>query len=117
MVRKNGTKKSINDTVIYWQQKLLNSNKYYFYKLKPSMLEENMCVVYVIFDISTDEALYVGRTKKLRRRLYNNHLHSNKANAKLKKYIVEIIEIIQKSIIIKMQKHGLKIIVIFNILK
>ena len=35
------------------------------------------------------EALYVGRTKNLRRRLYTNHLHGPWANARLKKYLVE----------------------------
>jgi excinuclease UvrABC nuclease subunit len=53
------------------------------------MLEENLAVVYVIFDKSTDQALYVGRTKKLRRRLYTNHLQGNKSTARLKKYLVE----------------------------
>ena len=33
--------------------------------------------------------LYVGRTKDLRRRLYTNHLHGPKTNARLKKYLVE----------------------------
>jgi hypothetical protein len=33
--------------------------------------------------------VYVGRTKKLRRRLYTNHLHGNKSTARLKQYIVE----------------------------
>lgn len=37
----------------------------------------------------TDEALYVGRTRKLRRRLYTNHLQDPKSTARLKKYIVE----------------------------
>jgi predicted GIY-YIG superfamily endonuclease len=53
------------------------------------MLAEDMAVVYAIFDMSTDKALYVGRTKKLRRRLYTNHLQGNKSTARLKKYIVE----------------------------
>ena len=53
------------------------------------MLEENIAVVYAIFDKNTCEALYVGRTKKLRRRLYTNHLQGNKSTARLKKYIVE----------------------------
>lgn len=66
-----------------------DSAKHYFQVLKPSMLEENLAVVYVIFDKNTDEALYVGRTKRLRRRLYTNHLQGNESTARLKKYIVE----------------------------
>jgi len=65
------------------------SKKYFFNSLVPSMLDEDMAAVYAIFDSNTGEALYVGRTKKLRRRLYTNHLHGNKATARLKKYIVE----------------------------
>lgn len=77
------------ESAIRWQEKLLASDKYYFKTLQPSMLAEDMAVVYVIFDKSTNEAPYVGRTRKLRRRLYTNHLQSNKSTARLKKYIVE----------------------------
>lgn len=45
--------------------------------------------VYVIFLKNTGETLYVGRTKKLRRRLYTNHLMGPMTNARLKKYLVE----------------------------
>lgn len=69
--------------------KIQKSRKFHFSELLPSMLEENLAVVYVIFDKSTDQALYVGRTKKLRRRLYTNHLQGNKSTARLKKYLVE----------------------------
>lgn len=77
------------ESAIRWKEKLLASNKYYFKTLQPSMLVEDMAVVYAIFDKFTDEALYVGRTRKLRRRLYTNHLQGNKSTARLKKYIVE----------------------------
>ncbi|GEM_PF-1851756 len=77
------------ESAVRWKEKLLASDKYYFKTLQPSILAEDMAVVYVIFDKSTDEALYVGRTKKLRRRLYTNHLQGNKSTARLKKYIVE----------------------------
>ncbi|WP_206812574.1 GIY-YIG nuclease family protein [Paradesulfitobacterium ferrireducens] len=56
------------ESAIRWKEKLLANDKYYFKTLLPSMLAEDMAVVYVIFDKSTDEALYVGRTRKLRRR-------------------------------------------------
>lgn len=68
---------------------LQNATKYYFGDLVPSMLEEDLAVVYVIFDKTNDRTLYVGRTKKLKRRLYTNHLHGNKSTARLKKYLVE----------------------------
>lgn len=34
------------ESVIHWKEKLLASNNYYFKTLQPSMLEENMAVVY-----------------------------------------------------------------------
>lgn len=68
---------------------LLNSRRFYFNSLVPSDLPEDTAGVYVIYDSTTGEALYVGRTKKLRRRLYTNHLQGNKSTARLKKYIVE----------------------------
>ena len=77
------------ESAINWKEKLLENNKYYFKTLRPSMLVEDMAVVYAIFNKSTDEALYVGRTRKLRRRLYTNHLQGNKSTARLKKYLVE----------------------------
>ncbi|RQN12497.1 hypothetical protein EHW71_02455 [Clostridium butyricum] len=61
----------------------------YFKNLTPSMLEEDLKVVYAISNKNTDSVLYVGRTKKLRRRLYTNHLQGNKSTARLKKYLVE----------------------------
>lgn len=71
---------------------LLSSRRFYFDSLVPSDLPEDAASVYVIFNRITDEALYVGRTKKLRRRLYTNHLQGNKSTARLKKYIVEDME-------------------------
>ncbi|GAA0778370.1 hypothetical protein GCM10008908_35190 [Clostridium subterminale] len=68
---------------------ITSSEKYYFENLVPSKLKEDLAVVYAIVDKNTLETLYVGRTKKLRRRLYTNHLQGNKSTARLKKYIVE----------------------------
>jgi len=68
---------------------IISREKYYFKNLIPSKLEEDLAVVYAIIDKNTLETLYVGRTKKLRRRLYTNHLQGNKSTARLKKYIVE----------------------------
>lgn len=45
--------------------------------------------MYAIFCKDTGETLYVGRTKNIRQRLYNNHLHGPFTNARLKKYLVE----------------------------
>ena len=67
---------------------LTGSKKYYFSDLKPSDLQER-AGVYAIFDKETGENLYVGRTKNLRQRLYNNHLMGPKTNARLKKYLME----------------------------
>jgi len=67
---------------------LTGSQKYYFSDLKPSDLQER-AGVYAIFDSETGENLYVGRTKNLRQRLYNNHLMGPKSNARLKKYLTE----------------------------
>lgn len=57
--------------------------------MTPSDIPEFASGVYAIFDSTTNETLYVGRTKNLRRRLYTNHLHGPKTNARLKKYLVE----------------------------
>lgn len=63
--------------------------KYHFSNLKPSNLVDGLPVVYAIFDKDTGETLYVGRTKNLRRRLYTNHLMGPRANARLKKYLMD----------------------------
>ena len=80
-------KKEITDIVT----RIEKADKIFFDSLVPSILEDDKKVVYIIFDKDNteEEALYVGRTKKLRRRLYTNHLHGNKTTARLKKYLVE----------------------------
>lgn len=65
----------------------LSGDKYYFSALKPSNIPDKLPGVYAIFNSS--EALYVGRTKNLRRRLYTNHLMGPLSNARLKKYLIE----------------------------
>ena len=69
-------------------RQFLASKKYYFSELKPSDLPERPGV-YAIFHTDTGETLYVGRTKNLRQRLYNNHLHGPITNARFKKYLTE----------------------------
>ena len=66
---------------------MLNSNRYFFDKLKPSDLQDGLAVVYAIFEKDSDICLYVGRTKNLRQRLYTNHLMGSSASARLKKYL------------------------------
>ena len=68
---------------------LLSSQRYDFADLVPSKLENKLAVVYAIFDKHEGSTLYVGRTKNLRQRLYNNHLMGPESNARLKKYLVE----------------------------
>jgi len=43
------------ESAVRWKEKLLAGDKYYFKTLQPSMLAEDMAVVYAIFDKSTDE--------------------------------------------------------------
>lgn len=68
---------------------ILSAPKYYFSDLKPSMLQDGLEVVYAITHQYSGEVLYVGRTKNLRQRLYNNHLMGPVTNARLKKYLIE----------------------------
>jgi hypothetical protein len=75
------------------QQRMLDSKKVYFSNLKPSDLQIDLCVVYAITNFHTNEILYVGKTTKLRRRLYTNHLMGNLATARLKKYLIDDTEI------------------------
>ena len=71
------------------QKQMQDCKKIYFSELKPSDLDEDLCVVYAITNFRTNEILYVGKTTKLRRRLYTNHLMGNLATARLKKYLID----------------------------
>ena len=70
-------------------EQFLNGEKYKFSELVPSDLKDKLAVVYAIFDKEDGSCFYVGRTKNLRQRLYNNHLMGPKSNARLKKYLTE----------------------------
>jgi Nuclease subunit of the excinuclease complex len=61
---------------------------YSFSDVKPSDLPQK-AGVYIIMLKDTKEVLYVGRTRNIRQRIYNNHLMGNKSTARLKKYLVE----------------------------
>lgn len=67
---------------------LFNSKVYAFSSVVPSDLPEK-AGVYVIWLKDTEEVLYVGRTRNIRQRLYTNHLMGNKSSARLKKYLVD----------------------------
>lgn len=60
----------------------------HFDSLVPSKLAV-LGAVYAIGIRDTDQILYVGRTKDLRRRLYTNHLMGNESTARLKKYLTK----------------------------
>lgn len=66
----------------------INEVAYSFSGLKPSDLPQK-AGVYIIMIKDTEEVLYVGRTRNIRQRIYNNHLMGNKSTARLKKYLVE----------------------------
>lgn len=70
-------------------EQLLNEEPLHFGNLKPSDIPEKIAGIYAIFDENTEETLYVGRSKDLKRRLYTNHLHGPENTARLKKYLVE----------------------------
>ena len=69
---------------------LLASKAVPFSTLTPSKVPER-AGVYVITAKrgSTEKPYYVGRTKNLRQRLYNNHLMGTATNARLKKHLVD----------------------------
>lgn len=68
---------------LIWSQPIFT-----FDELVPSKLE-TVGAVYIIGNKNTDEILYVGRTKDLRRRMYTNHLMGNESTARLKKYLTK----------------------------
>ena len=67
---------------------ILSAPEYPFAGIKPSLIPDDPGV-YIIRLQNSGETLYVGRTKNLRQRIYNNHLHGPITNARLKKYLIE----------------------------
>jgi len=62
-----------------------------FSQMTPSSLPE-AAGVYLITKIESNNVeipYYIGRTKNIRQRLYNNHLMGPLANARLKKYLID----------------------------
>jgi len=71
-------------------EQLLNRLPLKFSQMTPSLLPKT-AGVYLITKIEGDIEIsyYVGRTKNIRQRLYNNHLMGPLANARLKKYLID----------------------------
>lgn len=60
-----------------------------FQIITPSVLPEKAGVYLITEKIGgIENALYVGRTKNIRQRIYTNHLMGAISNARLKKYII-----------------------------
>ncbi len=70
-------------------QSLLLMNPVLYKTITPSQLPEKSGV-YLISEIQgqSEIALYVGRSKNLRERLYRQHLMGNTTSARLKKYMI-----------------------------
>ena len=85
---------SLKDNILhinYLKQKHLeiqSSDNLKFSDFKPSLIPEKEGV-YCISLIENNKILYIGRTKNLRQRLYNNHLMGPLSNARLKKYLID----------------------------
>ena len=69
-------------------ESVLSAPRYPFADIKPSLIPDDPGV-YIIRRQDSNETLYVGRTKNLRQRIYNNHLHGPISNGRLKKYLIE----------------------------
>ena len=70
-------------------EQLLKSKAYFFADLRPSDLDNRLAAVYAIFHKDDPQALYVGRTKNIRQRMYQNHLMGPTTNVRLKKYLIQ----------------------------
>lgn len=68
-------------------EELSQAKELFFADFKPSLLPE-LAGVYCIYH-NNNRPFYVGRTKNLRQRLYNNHLMGPLSNARLKKYLID----------------------------
>jgi len=58
--------------------------------MTPSMLPQ-VAGVYLITKLErgTETPYYIGRTKNIKQRLYNNHLMGRRSSAPLKKYLID----------------------------
>jgi len=71
-------------------EQLLNQPHLKFSQITPSALPER-AGVYLITKIEDGIEIpyYVGRSKNIRQRIYNNHLMGPLSNARLKKYLID----------------------------
>lgn len=69
---------------------LINSESMPFLNAKPSAFPE-LPGVYLISSLEDEVEIpfYIGRSKNLQQRLYNNHLMGPLSNARLKKYLID----------------------------
>jgi hypothetical protein len=74
----------------YKYQELVNSGFVTFSRLTPSKVPKRAGVYVITAKFGANEQpYYVGRTKNLQQRLYNNHLMGSRTNARLKKHLVD----------------------------
>ncbi len=70
-------------------ESLLNAEAIPFGKLIPSMVPDAGGVYLITAHINgKEEPYYIGRSKRLKRRIYSNHLMGPVTNARLKKYLI-----------------------------
>lgn len=70
-------------------RKLVTTEPLRFENLAPKMLPDAGGIYLITARVhSREEPYYVGRSKRLRRRIYTNHLMGPLANARLKKYLI-----------------------------
>ena len=75
---------------------LVSCERIPFMLLKPRMIPEEPGVYLITARNSRYEDIYyIGRTKNLRRRVYQNHLMGSLSNARLKKYLIKDIELMR----------------------
>lgn len=73
--------------------KLISISPLYFHDLIPSLVPDipGVYLITAVID-GSEQPYYIGRSKNLRQRLYNNHLMGPRSNARLKKYLVDFEE-------------------------
>jgi len=71
-------------------QQLLSATAIPFFKLRPSAVPKIPGIYIITARIEGKQIpYYVGRSKNLRQRLYNNHLMGPLTNARLKRYLIK----------------------------
>ena len=83
---------------------LILFKEYYFKNKSFRSLIKEKAGVYIIYSSINHEPLYVGRMRKLKQRIYTNHLMGPLSNARLKKYLLEGKEMINSNKIKKYKR-------------